>query len=208
MHAISSREKYLLLCAFLVPFAYFGAQLLAAPYFPDYSVFITSASDLGSDRSSRPYILNNGASLTGVLALMGSVGLALSLPRVGAGRPAAFLSALCLASAGLAALWAGFHPLPHPRHDPGMLGVGMFLAPFVAVWAAWRMRGARIVRIVLLSNAAAFIAFGTIMSGATGVDLAEYGGLVQKLLAVASFAPGSVLAGAALLRGKTRAGTE
>jgi hypothetical membrane protein len=202
MQTPSSQQKFLLICAFLVPFAYFGAQLLAAPYFPDYSIFTTSASDLGSDRSSRPYILNTGAFLTGALALLGSVGLALSLPRFGASRVAAFLSALSLASAGLAALWAGLHPLPHPQHDPGALGAGMFLAPFVAVWAGWRIHDGNTIRIVLLSNAAAFIGFGTIMSGATGIDLSAYGGLVQKLLALTSFAPGSVLAGAALLRAR------
>jgi hypothetical membrane protein len=195
-----------LICAFLVPFAYFGAQLLAAPYFPDYSVFTTSASDLGSDRSSRPDILNSGALLTGALALLGSVGLARALPRFGVSKVAAFLVALSLVSAGLAALWAGLHPIPHPQHNPGALGFGMFLAPFVVVWAGWRIHDGRAIRIVLLSNAAAFIGFGTIMSGATGIDLAAYGGLVQKLLALASFAPGSVLACAALLRARRSAG--
>ncbi len=199
MHTTSSKQKILLTAAFLVPFIYFGAQFLAAPYFPNYSVFTTSASDLGSNLSSRPGILNIGALLTSILAFLGSVGLARSLPRLGASKVAAFLLALSLASIGLAALWAGLHPLPHPQHNPGALGFGMFVAPFAAVWTAWRMKNVKIIRFLLILNAVAFIVLGAIMSGATNIDLAAFGGLIQKLLAASSFLPSSVLAGIALM---------
>lgn len=202
MHSSSSKQKVLLAAAFFVPFTYFGAQLLAAPYFPNYSVFTTSASDLGSNLSSQPSILNIGALLTGVLAFLGSVGLAMSLPRLGASKAATFFLALSLASIGLAALWAGLHPLPAPQHDPGALGFGMFLSPFVAAWAAWRIENIRIIRFSLALNALGFIALGTIMSGATNVDLASFGGLIQKLLAASSFFPSSVLACIALMRSR------
>ena len=193
-------QKMLLTAAFLVPFTYFGAQALAAPYFPNYSVFTTSASDLGSNLSSRPGILNLGALLTGILCFLGSAGLAISLPRLGSSKVAAFLFALSLASAGLAALWAGLHPLPHPQHDPGALGFGMFIAPFAAVCTAWRMKNSQIICFLLILNAVAFIVMGAIMSGAINIDLAAFGGLIQKLLAASSFMPSSILAGIALMR--------
>ena len=199
MHTPSSRQVILLTAAFLVPFVYFGAQFLAAPYFPNYSVLTTSASDLGSDLSSQPSILNTGALLTGILSFLGSAGLAISLPKLGASRVAAFLFALSLASAGLAALWAGLHPLPDPQHNPGALGIGMFVAPFSAVWTAWRIKDSGTLRYLLVSNAVAFIVLGALMSGAVNVDLAAFGGLIQKLLAASSFAPSSVLAGIALM---------
>lgn len=192
--------RKLLTAAFLVPFAYFGAQFLAAPYFPNYSVFTTSASDLGSSLSSRPNILNIGALLTGILSFLGSVGLAISLPRLGANKAAAFLLAVSLASAGLAALWAGMHPLPDPQHNPGALGFGMFVAPFAAVWTAWGMKNSKMICFSLVVNGAAFIVLGAIMSGSVNIDLAAFGGLIQKLLAASSFAPSSVLSGIALLR--------
>ena len=198
MRALHSGQKFLLTTAVLVPVVYFGAQALAAPYFPNYSVFTTTASELGSNLSSRPGILNTGALLTGLLAALGSVGLALSLPRLGAAKLGSFLLALCLASAGLAAFWAGLHPLPDPRHNPGALGAGMFAAPFVAVWAAWRMQPAKMLRLVLLLNAAVFILLGAIMSGVTGVDLSAFGGLVQKFLAATSFAPSAIIAAVAV----------
>lgn len=202
MHTPSPKQKILLTAAFLVPFIYFGAQFLAAPYFPNFSVFTTSASDLGSNLSSRPSILNIGALLTGIFSFLGSAGLARSLPRLGASKAAAFLLALSLASAGLAALWASLHPLPHPQHNPGALGFGMFLAPFAAVWTAWRMENIELIRYSLVLNVVAFIALGAIMSGASNIDLAAFGGLIQKLLAASSFLPSSVLAGIALMRSR------
>lgn len=202
VNTLSPVQKSLLIALILVPAAYFGAQILAAPYFPNYSVLTTSASDLGSDRSSRPGILNCGALLTGVLALLGSIGLAASLPRVGVNRLAAFLLAICVASSGLASLWAGWHPLPSPLHNPGALGAGMFVSPFAAVWAAWRLHPARMLRAVLLANAATFVALAAVMSGVVHVDLSRYGGLIQKMLAFTSFVPSAVVAAAAIRRSK------
>lgn len=200
MNTLSPARKVLLVAAVLVPVVYFGAQVLAAPYFPNYNLLTTSASDLGSDLSSRPGILNTGALLTGVLALLGSVGLAGSLPRVGAGKLAACALALCVASAGVASLWAGWHPLPSPRHDPGALGIGMFVAPFAAVWVAWRMSAAGRLRWVLSLNAVAFIALAAIMFGVGRIDLSACGGLMQKLIAVTSFSPSAVIAAIAIRR--------
>jgi hypothetical membrane protein len=191
--------RLLLVAALLVPCVYFGAQLLAAPYFPHYSVLTTTASELGSDRSSRPAILNTGAVLTGLLAFAGSAGLAMALPRAGASRLAAFALAFCLASAGLAACWAGWHPLPSPRHDPGVLAIGMFIAPPVAVWATWRLRSHRALRAVLTLNALAFLVLVAAAFGMAGLHPLPYGGLAQKLLAALSFAPGTLIAGTLLL---------
>jgi hypothetical membrane protein len=190
----------LLVAAVLVPFAYFGAQVAAAPYFPGYDALYTSASALGSDLSTRPGILNTGAVLTGVLALLGSIGFAFALPRAGTGRPAAFALALCLASAGLAAIWAGLHPQPSPRHDPGMLAFGMFVAPFVAAWAVWHKSWPRALRVLLLLDAAAFLLLLVAMSGVAGLHVPPYPGLVQKLLAGLSFLPATAVAAVALRR--------
>jgi len=187
-----------LVAAALVPVVYFGAQLLAAPFYPDYSVFSVTASDLGSDRSLRPWILNSGAVLTGLLALFGSVGLAVVLPRHGVHKPIAWVLAACVASSGLAALWAGVHPLPHPEHDPGALGAGMFIAPLAAAAAAWPLHQAPWLRRALLLNLLAFAATGAVMSGATAIDLERQGALVQKILAATCLLPGALMATVAL----------
>lgn len=46
-------------CAIAVPLLYYGVQIVAAPFFPDFSVLSTLASDLGSDRSTRPWVFNS-----------------------------------------------------------------------------------------------------------------------------------------------------
>lgn len=207
MRTQSFLQAALLAAAVLVPVVYFGAQLLAAPCFPGYSVVATTASELGSDASSCPGVLNSGAMLAGLLAMAGAIGLAASLPRLGAGRIAALALASCLASAGVAALWAGLHPLPDPAHNPGALGAGMFGMPFVAVWAAWRLPAAKTLRSFLLFDAAAFVVLGAIMAGLTGIDLPAHRGLLQKLVAAACFAPVVVVACVALRRASGRSRT-
>lgn len=195
---LSFAHKGLLAAAILVPVGYFGIQVLAAPWYPHYSVLANTASDLGSNLSMRPAVFNTGALLIGLLAIPGSAGLALSLPRLGVGRASTFALALCLASAGLSAVWAGLHPLPSPRHNPGLLSIGMFAAPLIALWAGWRMPPVRAMRIGLALNALAFVALVFVMSGKAHINLSGIGGGVQKLLALASFAPGAVIAALAL----------
>ncbi|MDC0748627.1 hypothetical protein [Polyangium mundeleinium] len=200
MATLSTRPTFLLIAAVLVPIVYFGAQAVAAPYFPNYSIYTTSASALGSDLSSRPGILNTGAFLTGALASLGSIGFAASLPRLGVSKIASYLLALFLLSAGLASFWASLHPLPDPHHNPGALGIGLFLMPFIATWVAWRLLVPRAVRAFLLLNAVAFVACGVVMSGATSVDLSAVGGLVQKLIAATAWVSTAVVAITAMWR--------
>ena len=57
-----------------VPCLYYAVQALAAPFFPEFSFVGTTASELGSDRSSRPAIFNFGTVLLGVAWLIASVG--------------------------------------------------------------------------------------------------------------------------------------
>lgn len=190
----------LLAAAVLVPFAYFGAQIAAAPYFPGYNVLYTSASELGSNLSPRPGILNAGALITGVLALTGSTGFTLALPHAGTGKFSAFALALCLASAGLAAIWAALHPLPSPKHDPGLLAFGMFIAPLVASWVVWNKVWPRALRALVLLDAAAFLLLLAAMIGFAGLHVPPYPGLFQKLLAGLSFLPATAIAAVALRR--------
>lgn len=186
--------QLLLLAAIAVPFAYFGAQAVAVPFFPEYSLFTTSASDLGSDRSLRPSVLNTGALLTGLLAVLGSLGLAIALPAIKAPQVLSWLLAACVASIGLAAAWAGLHPLPSAEHDPGALGAGMFAAPFISALLTWRVDALKYLRWPLTLNLAAFAACGSVLSGAAGPNVAAYGGLAQKFLAAVCFVPSAIIA--------------
>lgn len=187
------RVRLSLLAGVAVPFLYFGAQLLAAPFYPDFSVWTHTASQLGSDLSSRPGILNGGAALTGVAALAASYGLYRGLRDRGVGLAAAALVAASSASMGAASLWAASHPMPDPRHNPGALGAGMFAAPFAALLASLALPRATRLRRYLVANVLAFFGVASLYAGLIPVDLSLYAGGVQRLGALVMFVPLAVL---------------
>ena len=182
-----------LLAACMVPLLYFGAQLAAAPFFPGYSFLTHSASMLGSDRSTLPQVLNTGAFLTGAAALMAAFGMNIALKALGAQTILRWLVTLAVASMGVSAIWASLFHLPDPRHNPGVLGAGIFLVPFVFPAALWRLSGVRRIRLYLIGNLLVFAGLACIMSGLTGIDLAHFGGLLQRCLAAVTYVPVGVV---------------
>ncbi len=175
-----------------VPFVYFGAQAAAIPFYPGYDLLVNSASQLGSDASRLPEVLNSGAMLSGVMSVLSSAGLFVALSRAGAPKVFSAIAALCVVSIGLAALWAGLHPMPDPAHNPGALGVGMFLSPVALLASVWRVAALRGLRTYLLWVLVAFAGLVPIMAGLTPIDLQAYGGLMQRIAALVLYLPPSV----------------
>lgn len=175
-----------------VPVVYFGAQAAAIPFYPGYDLLVNSASQLGSDASHLPEVLNSGAMLSGVMSVFSSVGLLVAMLRVGAPKMFAAVSALCVVSIGLAALWAGLHPMPDPAHNPGALGIGMFLSPFALLASVWRVAALRGLRTYLMCVLVAFAGLVPVMAGLTPVDLQAFGGLMQRIAALVLYLPPSV----------------
>src|SRR5690349_17117340 len=108
--------RFALRMGMLIPFLYFGFQLLAAPFYPGYSFMSQDASTLGSDGSSLPLIFNGGAILTGLLTLIASWGFLRAFQQLGTPVIPTWLVFIALVMHGLGSLWAGFIPLPDPRH--------------------------------------------------------------------------------------------
>jgi hypothetical protein len=178
-----------------VPILYFGAQALAAPFFPNFSFFVNTASQLGSDLSSQPNILNGGAALTGVAALLASYGLYRALRAQRVWLIVSVLVAVCSISMGLASLWAATHPLPNPRHNAGMVGAGIFATPFVVLLASFALPDAVRLRWYLAANVCLFVLVALLYSQVIPLDLRLYGGAVQRLGALVMFVPMAVLCG-------------
>lgn len=176
-----------------MPVLYFGAQALAAPFLPNFSFYAHTASLLGSDLSSQPAILNSGAALTGVAALAASWGLFSALRARGVWLALAALLAACSISMGLASLWAASHPMPDPRHNPGILGAGMFAAPFLVLLVSFALPHASGLRRYLVVNTLAFFLVAALYAGLFPIDLGQYGGAVQRLGAVIMMVPVAVL---------------
>jgi hypothetical membrane protein len=191
---LSPIRRISLWCGVLVPLVYFGIQPIAASFYPDYSFMANSASQLGSDRSSFPVLLNGGAILSGVLGLLSAYGIGTGLHASGANRWFAWISAACTVSVAAAAIWAGLHPMPDARHNPGAIGIGMFLGPLALFAAFWKIRGGQAMRAYLMFTLIAFAALAPVMSGITPVDLEQYGGLMQRIAALVLYMPSSVTA--------------
>src|SRR5687768_11403275 len=135
-----------------VPILYYGTQFLAMPFYPGYEIVRQVASELGSPHSNVPSVFNAGAVLTGVAALIAAFGFLRAIRD----RVLAWLVFLAMLSNGAAGIWAGVHPLPDPRHNPGAIGVGMFALPLLFLIVAWRARSKPLVA-YLIANIALFL---------------------------------------------------
>ncbi len=173
-----------------VPFLYYGVQLVAAPSFPDFSFVGITASELGSDRSTRPWIFNIGAVLTGIAGLVASVGFLRALRQLGANPILAWLVSIAVAATGLSSVWAGIFPLPDPRHGghPSLL-IAIILVPLVLAAALWTLGMHRALTAYFVATIALLVVMFPILSGMTGLDTSAYRGLFQRIFALTVFPP-------------------
>ena len=74
-HSNRSITSLCLLAAAATPILYFATQIVAAPFYPEYSFSQQSASMLGTHFSRYPWIFNAGEMLTGLAALGAALGL-------------------------------------------------------------------------------------------------------------------------------------
>lgn len=177
----------------LVPILYFGTQILAAPFYRGYSFLVHSASELGSPRSDRPWILNTGAVTTGVAILIAASAFPSALRRYDCPRPLAWCITVAMVSMGFGALWAGTFPLPDPRHNPRLIGAGAFLLPVLLPFATRRRAHATALNAYLFVNLVLFLLLIPVMSGAV-FDISSYRGILQRIAAAVLYVPVSVVA--------------
>lgn len=182
-----------------VPICYFGIQLIAAPFFPDYSFVNHAASLLGSDLSTFPLIFNVGAVLTGVIAIIASFGFLGALLQLKAHWILTWLTFFILLSAALGHLWAGIFPMPDPRHGANPFGSAFFLLPFLLPVVLWKF-GSRAIRIYFLLNILFFGLLALSKSRFITIDLFTHEGIFQRTLAFIAFVPITVSAYALLQR--------
>lgn len=175
-----------------VPFLYFGVQIVAAPFYPGYSFLSMDASTLGSDKAIYPSIFNIGAIITGIVTLIASVGFLLALQHLGTNPFLTWLTSLAVFLNGLGSLWAGFFPIPDPRHGSNPFAVGIFLFPILLTFALWNRSNAKPIKIYLIITNLLFIALIPIMSGVSGINTQGYQGLLQRIAVLVFFVPISV----------------
>lgn len=189
-------RRIALWCGVFVPILYYGTQFMAMPFYPGYRFMAQVASELGSDHSTVPMVFNAGAVVTGIAALIAAFGF---LHELGSRRVLSWFVFLAMLSNGAAGIWAGMHPLPDPRHNPGWIGVGMFFLPLLFLLATWRDRP---LRVYLIANLVLFAILAPVMGGATAIPLDSYRGILQRVAALVMYVPIGVVAGFLISRSR------
>jgi hypothetical membrane protein len=191
---------WLLRFGIAVPLIYYGTQALAAPFYPGYSVLGNTASELGSDRSEHAVIFNAGIIIQGVASLAASLGFFLALRRVRINSALAALTAVALALNGVQHIWAGYYPIPDPRHGGHLpFIVAMTLLPVLLTAALWGQVGTGL-RVYFVSTLVLLAAVLALRSGLSGLDRYEYRGLLQRVFTLTIFPPIGVAAYALVSR--------
>jgi hypothetical membrane protein len=171
-----------------LPIVYFGAQLAAAPFYPNYSFNHLVASWLGSGNSTRPWIFNVGLLLTGVTGVVGSYGLFRAF-RQSAGLVLGLLVGIAVLVIGVTTFKSGVYPLPDPRHNSwGFLTLFIIIAPLLLLIASWRAHLSPILRYYIMCSVALVVVLVPFMSGMVSVSWVGKGTL-QRLFAIATFVP-------------------
>jgi hypothetical membrane protein len=172
------------------PLLYYGVQVVAAPFFPGFSFLGTTASELGSDLSTRPSIFNAGTILLGISALVAAFGFLRALLYLGAHPILAWLTSIDVAATGLSSLWAGIFPLPDPRHGghPAFL-IAMLLLPVIMATTLWTLGASRPLKSYFAATIGLLLVMFPVMSGMTGLDTHTYRGVFQRIFALTVFPP-------------------
>lgn len=179
----------------VVPFLYYGTQLVAAPFYPGYSFVSQVASMLGSSESTRPWVFNSGVMATGVAMLLAAIGYFRAYRRLGVHQILTWATSVALVASGASTLRAGWYPLPDPRHGghPVLL-IPMLMLPFLLTAASWKDRHARSLKVYLIATMVLLAIMVPFMSGMTGLNPRTYGGLFQRIFALTIFPPIAVCA--------------
>jgi hypothetical membrane protein len=193
-------QKLMLGIGIAVPFLYFGAQLVALPFYPGYDMVSQVASELGSPQSTQPWVLNSLIILTGLAQLIAAIAIPRALARLEAWPWIAWAIGIILAMAAVGTIKAGIFAMPDPRHGSmGYLAVSLMVFSPLLLAALWPREDTLKLKIYLAISILATLALLPILSGATGIDIPPIKGLLQRIFALATFPPIAV-ASAYLLR--------
>ncbi len=196
--------RTLLIAGVLVAPMYYLLQAAAAPFFPDFSWWATTASELGSDLSPVADAFNVGVIAQGALTLLAALGVGLALRRLGHRAVVAAAVALVVACNGVQTLWAGAFPMPDPRHGghPAFI-VGMLLLPPTCLWITWRHSRSRPLRGLAAVAVLWMLILVPMMSGAVALDTHGLRGALQRVFTLSVFPP--ILIACVVLRARLRA---
>jgi len=187
--APSPLSSWALRAGVLVPFVYFGVQLVVGLRTPGYDFGRDVASQLGQPTVPLARVFNTVVIAQGLVTLAAAAALPGALRRGGTGRLLAWLASVALALNGAQTVWAGWFPLPDPRHGGhSVLVVPMIALPGLLAAALWARSG-RALRGYWLVSLLLFAAVFPFMAGLVPFERARLGGLLQRVFALSLFPP-------------------
>jgi len=173
--------------AVLIPFIYYGIQLVCAFYNPSYSFIHQVASELGSSNAARPMLFNFGITVQGVITLIASFGFLRASLRLGVNPTLSLLILFALATNGIQMIWAAHFSMPNPRHSgQPPFKIAMFLLPILLSAALWDGSGA-ILKVYLAATLILLAAMTLITSSNIGINTTHIKGLTQRLYTLSVF---------------------
>jgi hypothetical protein len=143
--------------------------------------------------------------IQGVVTLIASLGFLRATLRLGVAPTLSLLIFLALATNGINMIWAGYFPLPDPRHagQPPFV-IAMFLLPMLLTAALWESSGP-ILKAYLVANLSLLALMIPITTHTIGVDTTHVRGLIQRIYTLTVFPVISVSALVLALRYRQRA---
>lgn len=182
-------KRLLALSGLALPVVYFGMQLALAPFYPGYDFLHNPTSLLGIEGAATAPWFNALAIACGALAFGGAAGIAIGLRARTVPLWVIGPVALAVVAVGCGNIWAGFFPLPDPRHGDNPFNLAFDAIPIVFAGAAWAAGGLRHLRLYMTVNLAAYMSAKLVILGFTPIDPASCSGLLQRLAAATIFVP-------------------
>ena len=190
MRSLRTHDAFTLIAlslAVLIPFIYYGTQILCAFYNPSYNFVHQVASELGSSNAAHPMLFNIGITVQGVLTLIASFGFRRATLRLGINPTVSLLIFLAVATNGIQMIWAAHFPLPDPRHAGQLpFKIAMVLLPILLTAALWN-GSSPILNTYLLATLILLAALTLVTSGNFGIDTSHIKGLTQRLYTLTVF---------------------
>jgi hypothetical membrane protein len=199
-------KKILTAGLIVTPASYCFALFAGAATYPGYDHMTRYASELGAADAPMPIIFNASIMAGGVFAILGAVGLFLTLRELTARSVWAFLASFALALWGVAMVMGGMFPMPNELHGGFGLGFAGPLVPLFTLLALWRLRNAVGMKLFLALIFVGSVVLLAIMMGVGGLVRLDNVGAWQRANSGVSIPWLAVLGAWLLLRLSRRSG--
>jgi len=177
----SISRQLLLYCGVLTVIIYVVNVTITAALFPGYSHVSQMVSELGMANAPNSTAFNLAVITTGVLTVIYSIGLYLTINDLTNRRYPSLLTALPFALYGVGAVFAGSYPLPDVRHGGYGMSLPILVAPILFVWLFWGSEMFTYFKAINIAFLVFIILYMALLIGVSNFASGDYAGLFQRI---------------------------